>query len=1143
MTSPICLYKVGAGSYSATTNGPSVAASSVITITLNDLSGCDIWSLTCVGCDENQVAATITAGISINQALKTATFTMPSSPTCLVFQSIINNAVDINGRIRTDWISTFELNVKTVMNAKLLAVGEQLENDSTFGWIPKINSITSGGTTLPAGAANTILWSNGTANSFTLAPQIGAAGTGTVGIGAAPTGNKLYLNSGASPTVAQLLLQASNAGALGAYVVSPDNEGIFFDGEYIAGGFTARATSAGLINKQSGKISIFGNTGLTAGNTYSPTVRLNIDLSNGFLRLGDGTVGAQQLDMTGSALVRTKLSVGVGTLPPNGQAMINGELFVDWSGTTNGGAFRMASNSNQAFIASNQYYNSGIKYARTGGASVISFDTTATGTAGSITFQTAPSGTADAAATFTTRLTLSQAGALQLNAYTAGVLQTDGSGNVTAGSVGPSSITAGGTNTVLWSNGSVNSFTGAPILATSLQIGTIGSAGNIGIGGAPTTNKVYLNSAVTPTYSQVLVQANGFGALSLLNYAANNIYVGFDMTREGGSFIARNGTMAAIGKVVDQFNIYGSAGNTIGSAGAMTVLANWDLSSGFLRIGDSALASQPLDVVGNAKVSGRIGIGAGPTSNQLYVNSAASPTVGQMLIQANAAGGIGMYNLGADNLGSTWDAEYISGGFIAKHADVAIFTKNNGFINWYASTGNTIGSGPTITKRWALQISSGHVSQYGRLRLGDTTLTVPTDQLELVGANISWDNITVGPALYQKTNTTASATGQILTVQAQNCSGATSVGGKINIKSGSGTSSQGTIDFYHGSTLTASWTNSAGDTRLSLGSTNAGMRFLADTGTSQYIVLGVAGTTPLGVYFDADTINFRSGAGGFKGIWGNSGLRLGDATAATDKLELNTGNISWDIASSAPKIYQKDRTATASGQVFTIQAQSGFNTGNGGDIALIAGAKGLSGTTDGSIIFRGQKLRLQTQGSNDCAYFDFTTGGAGKFRLGDGTPPTATLEVVGTSTYQSSMSFTSTCSSSSINQVSSNAASTTGSLMSILAQSMTGTTSTGAGLTLSSGSGTSANGDLLLQVAGTTKIRITGAGLIGLYGVTPVAQAADMLALTTSVGTFSTTVPDVGSSFNQTTLNNIVKTLVDQINKLRTADRNIGIMA
>ncbi len=136
----------------------------------------------------------------------------------------------------------------------------------------------------------------------------------------------------------------------------------------------------------------FGNSNITTTG--------NISLGSTITFATTGTIASTGLK------INNKLVVNGSTLPPNGNALIIGELFADWGSNAQGGAFRMASNSNQAFIASNQYYNSGVKYNTTGGSSSISFDTTTGASAGNITFLTAPSGTVDTVITNTTKMTI-----------------------------------------------------------------------------------------------------------------------------------------------------------------------------------------------------------------------------------------------------------------------------------------------------------------------------------------------------------------------------------------------------------------------------------------------------------------------------------------------------------------------------------------------------------------------------------------------------------------------------------------------------------------------------------------------------------------------------------------------------------------
>ena len=80
MTSPIC--KVNGNT---TGNGVNVAKNTLTTIAIADTAGVKSWSLRCISSDENQVPATITAGLTVDQITKTATFTSPNTDNGVAF--------------------------------------------------------------------------------------------------------------------------------------------------------------------------------------------------------------------------------------------------------------------------------------------------------------------------------------------------------------------------------------------------------------------------------------------------------------------------------------------------------------------------------------------------------------------------------------------------------------------------------------------------------------------------------------------------------------------------------------------------------------------------------------------------------------------------------------------------------------------------------------------------------------------------------------------------------------------------------------------------------------------------------------------------------------------------------------------------
>ena len=138
MVSPLCQVKDGAGAYVATTNGVNVTPANTITINLIDTSA-DSWSITCASTDELSVAATVTAGLTINTTLKTATFTAPVAGRTYRFRSTVNGGVDGQGIARSSYSTTFCIYTLTDGN-RVVAADESTEGGA-FGWVTSVNNV------------------------------------------------------------------------------------------------------------------------------------------------------------------------------------------------------------------------------------------------------------------------------------------------------------------------------------------------------------------------------------------------------------------------------------------------------------------------------------------------------------------------------------------------------------------------------------------------------------------------------------------------------------------------------------------------------------------------------------------------------------------------------------------------------------------------------------------------------------------------------------------------------------------------------------------------------------------------------------------------------------------------------------------
>ena len=87
------------------------------------------------------------------------------------------------------------------------------------------------------------------------------------------------------------------------------------------------------------------------------------------------------------------------------------------------------------------------------------------------------------------------------------------------------------------------------------------------------------------------------------------------------------------------------------------------------------------------------------------------------------------------------------------------------------------------------------------------SLTGASNNIIVKSSNIYFTNSLTNPLIYQESTNAVSATGQSLTIQAQNSLGATSNGGDLIIKSGTGTSNPGSILFNVGNSNYATLNN------------------------------------------------------------------------------------------------------------------------------------------------------------------------------------------------------------------------------------------------------------------------------------------------------------------------------------------------
>ena len=194
--------------------------------------------------------------------------------------------------------------------------------------------------------------------------------------------------------------------------------------------------------------------------------------------------GANRLTVTGAGAVTIPGTLGVGTSSAKATLQVG----------TRVGVFQPTTD---AAFGENLYYSSGWKYIETAAASVVYLDN------GSISFLTAPSGSADAAATVTSRMSISNAGAVTIPGtlgvtgtftpgQTTGIVGTTTNNNAQAGSVGEyvSSTVSSGSPVSMVNSTTVN------VTSISLTAGDWDVSGSVAFSQPGATNVTNLVAAV-----------------------------------------------------------------------------------------------------------------------------------------------------------------------------------------------------------------------------------------------------------------------------------------------------------------------------------------------------------------------------------------------------------------------------------------------------------------------------------------------------------------------------------------------------------------------------------------------------------------------------------------------------------------------
>lgn len=294
---------------------------------------------------------------------------------------------------------------------------------------------------------------------------------------------------------------------------------------------------------------------------------------------------------------------------------------------------------------------------------------------------------------------------------------------------------------------------------------------------------------------------------------------------------------------------------------------------------------------------------------------------------------------------------------------------------------------------------------------------------------------------YVTANTAASGTGTLTTIRAQNATGTTSTGGRLNLSSGSGTSADGYITLQTGGVTKLNIYANVSQTLLEFDSTALGPRLTqAPTSNATGVNLQIFAQSAL---TQGGRIILQPGSG----VTGGT-IRFNDGITGNNSIELTPNSAGQStiafVSTVTQPTYQQSSTSIANGALMQFTAQStSFDNATAGAISLSAGT--ATGVTTG---IGGAALLSSGVGTTTNGSVTFRVGTTTFMTFGPNPNPTGSVD----------MNWVNTITAPRIVHATSSVNGAVGADFVFQAQTMTGTTTTGGNIRLRSGTGTSTDG-------------------------------------------------------------------------------------
>lgn len=402
-----------------------------------------------------------------------------------------------------------------------------------------------------------------------------------------------------------------------------------------------------------------------------------------------------------------------------------------------------------------------------------------------------------------------------------------------------------------------------------------------------------------------------------------------------------------------------------------------------------------------------------------------------------------------------------------------------------------------------------------RMRVNAVTMVaVNVSQTVLTPASLAFAATTVSPVINQDDETGGSVTGDTLLIHAQDSTGVTSIGGALDLRPGSGTSTNGQLALQDGTgadqltvndglvnivTAESFGASPAGAGEIRFGTTGA-INF-SNSGDIRLIAATGSGAIAIGQSSGVGAITYD----GTQHDLNSSGALVARVTSTT--VGVNVNNLQFIAVASVPVISQVDQTgAGTSGTLMTMSAQDSTGTGvkSGGGLTVRAGDASGGTDTGGALTLRsgdggvdngsvsldsgtvggtGRSIVFYDESAADTLVFGGTGLAAGFTRpsqtrvessgsvsLSIGGGNNFIVTGVAASLSVPSLTWTAAVASPVINQTASSVSDATGDLFTITSQDVTGagTTITGGAMLIRAGD---ASGAATTDVGGAITIR------------------------------------------------------------------------